>query len=660
METTHSIRTALQPGEWTFQIDIMDAYLHIPVHRDFRKYLRFTVGTEVYQFKTLPFGLSVAPKIFTETLRPVLGLLRSRGIKIHAYLDDWLGRALSQRLANHHGTEVIQLLTHLGWVVNWEKTDISGTQTPIFLGLRFRLDLGRVKPGPKAWKSITETIRNLRPGITITARRMASLIGMLKHWAPYIIRGRLSLRSLQHWISNRWQQSHARWNARITLDQEFTSQLTWWTRPERTGGVPLHPPTPSQDLYTDASTTGWGGSLGTSQASGTWTAEESGLHINQLEMLAVLYAGQQLREHLTRRITRVHIDNSTTVAHLRKEGGTRSWPLTRLTSRVLKWCDKHRVILVPVHIAGIRNILADSLSRRGQLQGSEWALSPHEVDRIFNQTGWPSTDLMATAANRVVKQFISPIPHPDALGVDVFATRWPEGTLYLFPSNSDGPQDVTANQRETTPPLTPSSVDVPGPNILPGPPGPFIIGTPTGRQIQGITVAASSRTLTHYFSHPAGTVQPGPVGNLPPASSNRLDAITNILRAKGVAEPVIRLAARPQRNSTAHTYSGQWENFVSFCRGKNWKPFGVSESDLAEYLLSIFDKGCMPSTVKVHRAAVLSVLKHVNPTLTESTLIGDLMSRLEIERPRPFVDHTGSDTKIPLTLLVIKQRSSWP
>ena len=141
-----------------------------------------------------------------------------------------------------------------------------------------------------------------------------------------------------------------------------------------------------------------------------------------------------------------------------------------------------------------------------------------------------------------------------------------------------------------------------------------------------------------------------------------------------MAEPVIELAKRPQRLSTSNTYSGQWENFVTFCRDRDWKPFEVSESDIAEYLLTIFNKGCMPSTVKVHRAAVLSVLKHVNPSLCESVLIGDLMSRLEIERPRntrtlpkfdidlvlrqllrpPFVDHTMSDTRIPLTILTYK------
>ena len=167
----------------------------------------------------------------------------------------------------------------------------------------------------------------------------------------------------------------------------------------------------------------------------------------------------KLREHPTRRVTRVHIDNSTTVAHLRKEGGTRSWPLTRLTFRILKWCDKHGVSPVPVHIAGVRDFLADSLSRRGQLQGSEWALSPHEVDRVFSHVGWPSTDLMTTAANRVVSQFISPIPHPDALGVDVFVPsgrkgrstcslqqRWYPGCCSSSPEcySSSGRNDPTA------------------------------------------------------------------------------------------------------------------------------------------------------------------------------------------------------------------------
>ena len=39
METSRSIWEALQQREWTFQVDIRDAYLHIPVRPAFLKYL---------------------------------------------------------------------------------------------------------------------------------------------------------------------------------------------------------------------------------------------------------------------------------------------------------------------------------------------------------------------------------------------------------------------------------------------------------------------------------------------------------------------------------------------------------------------------------------------------------------------------------------------
>ena len=39
METPESIRTSLVPGEWVSSIDLSDAYLHIPIHPNSRKYL---------------------------------------------------------------------------------------------------------------------------------------------------------------------------------------------------------------------------------------------------------------------------------------------------------------------------------------------------------------------------------------------------------------------------------------------------------------------------------------------------------------------------------------------------------------------------------------------------------------------------------------------
>ena len=41
METPDSIRTSLIPGEWVSLIDLWEAYLHISIHPNSRKYLRF-------------------------------------------------------------------------------------------------------------------------------------------------------------------------------------------------------------------------------------------------------------------------------------------------------------------------------------------------------------------------------------------------------------------------------------------------------------------------------------------------------------------------------------------------------------------------------------------------------------------------------------------
>ena len=62
METPESIRTSLIPGEWVSSIDLSDAYLHIPIHPNSRKYLRFCHRLQVFQFTSLPFGLATTPR----------------------------------------------------------------------------------------------------------------------------------------------------------------------------------------------------------------------------------------------------------------------------------------------------------------------------------------------------------------------------------------------------------------------------------------------------------------------------------------------------------------------------------------------------------------------------------------------------------------------
>ena len=61
METPEYIRTSLIPGEWVSSMDLSDSYLHIPIHPNSRKCLRFCHRSQVFQFTSLPFGLATAP-----------------------------------------------------------------------------------------------------------------------------------------------------------------------------------------------------------------------------------------------------------------------------------------------------------------------------------------------------------------------------------------------------------------------------------------------------------------------------------------------------------------------------------------------------------------------------------------------------------------------
>lgn len=89
MESQHSIRSVIRPGEYTTSIDSRDAYLHILMASSVQRYLKFRVGRNVYQFRSLPFRLSTSPQEF-KILCPIIHVLRCHGIRVHPYLEDWL------------------------------------------------------------------------------------------------------------------------------------------------------------------------------------------------------------------------------------------------------------------------------------------------------------------------------------------------------------------------------------------------------------------------------------------------------------------------------------------------------------------------------------------------------------------------------------------
>ena len=91
-----------------------------------------------------------------------------------------------------------------------------------------------------------------------------------------------------------------------------------------------------------------------------------------------------------------------------------------------------RLVLVPQFIQGKNNVLADSLSRPNQVQGSEWTLK-WEVFRELNNK-WPvMIDLFATSLNHRCSHYFSPFHDPPAIGTDTLLQNWDGYQVYAFP-----------------------------------------------------------------------------------------------------------------------------------------------------------------------------------------------------------------------------------
>ena len=95
---------------WTTSLDLTDAYFHIPISNKFHKFLRFVWEDRVYAFKMMPFGLSIAPLVFSRMFKAVVAHLHSESIFAHSYLDEPLLKNMAQFLLRDHAHFVIGLL----------------------------------------------------------------------------------------------------------------------------------------------------------------------------------------------------------------------------------------------------------------------------------------------------------------------------------------------------------------------------------------------------------------------------------------------------------------------------------------------------------------------------------------------------------------------
>ena len=418
METLQSVMLSVRPGDWMVSLDLKDAYLQVPMHPESRKFLRFVALGKVYQFKVLCFGLSTAPQVFTRVMAPVSAFLHQAGIRIRRYLDDWLIQASSREQVLLALESVLQLCNQLGIVVNWEKSHLVPSQQVEYLGVLFDSVTFRASPAQKS----VEASLNWRRVLVLRAAASLCLAGAVRG-AGFI------------------DPAHSRGEASDAVSPVLPQSGGMRPpKPISSGGWislcwsqgSLCQISPQLELWSDASDVGWGTHLGGEPTSGLWSLSERLLSINARELLAVERALLFFAPQVQGSVIGLFADNSTAIAYLRNQGGTRSRTLNSIAQRILRSAESLGVILAPQFILGRHNVMADALSRPNQVLGSEWSLKIEVFQELRKR--WPvSIDLFATSLNHRCSLYFSPFHDPSAVATDALLQDWNGWLAYAFP-----------------------------------------------------------------------------------------------------------------------------------------------------------------------------------------------------------------------------------
>ena len=340
----------------------------------------------------------------------------------------------SEKKAKESIRELLSLCRTLGIVINEKKSDLVPSQSAKYLGMTIDTGAGKVFPSLARVEKFLTVAERFCTMQSPPAQLWQVILGHLASLERLVPHVRLRMRSLQWHLKSQWSPESDPPSLPVALPEEAGQDLSWWmVRDHLLVGVRFGTPAPDLHLYSDASSSGWGAHLLDQNVSGVWSAQEKLLHINLLEMKALFLGLQAFQEDVAGHHVTAMCDNSTVVAYVNKQGGTVSRPLCLLTSRLLRWTESFDVHLEARYLPGESNVLADVLSRRGQIVGTEWSLHPQVVRALLRAWGNPSIDLFATCLNAKLPLYCSLVPDPQAVFEDAFRHPWDDLDLYAFP-----------------------------------------------------------------------------------------------------------------------------------------------------------------------------------------------------------------------------------
>jgi hypothetical protein len=454
-------------GDFQYKYDLANAYFHIKIRPDHRKYLGAKFQTKVgkqqyFIFNFMPFGLSAAVYVITKLMKPLQAFFNQSGIRHTIYIDD--GRVVANTLekARADYTLVRQVLTASGWRIAKNKSDEmqEGSQVKDYLG--FVVDSNKMAvfltQEKKAKILAAAQALKVSAGRHLQVKHLAKFVGILVAAEPALGTFTSVMTRRMHAAIAETAEKHG-WQAKVKISEEIANDAKEFARlledhdgtPIRTASTAISvlsiigPPSEFVKTQfiakhnTEAEVKVWCGDASQDAVCAysvmgetkfffkkLLSAEEVQKSSGHRELLTVKYALESLEDKLDHKITRTTIywlsDSENLVGFLTK--GSRKPEIQDLVLEILTSARKSRLTIIPIHLRreDPRIQIADAGSK--SLDSDDWSIDKASFEALQKITKKFTIDLFADEANARVPRFFSNFYSPKCEGVDAFAHSW--------------------------------------------------------------------------------------------------------------------------------------------------------------------------------------------------------------------------------------------
>jgi Reverse transcriptase (RNA-dependent DNA polymerase) len=357
---------------WMFKVDIKSAYRCIPVRPADWPLLGGMLMKLLYFDMSLPFGMKSSCGIW-ECYATAAEWIVKNNIQLEHllhYIDDYLGAVKGKEEAAMKLRLMLDWFNRLGIPVSLEKVE-GPEQQLTFLGIMIDIQRKEIRLDNVKLQQARELLRSWEMKVKCTRKELLSLSGWF-YWATKVVRGgRTFLRRI---VDAARYRKH---NGLQVIEPSVKGDLIWWTKfLSQYNGISMLPESNWTEswsnecqLFTDASSIGYGARWGDKYTYGKWNANQlskvqgvAGIVIAVLELCGIVIAaitwGQEWKG---KRIT-VRCDNTGAVAAI-NNGSCQNELLMNLVRELWYTSCTHLFELRAVHVPGVVNVDADDLSR---------------------------------------------------------------------------------------------------------------------------------------------------------------------------------------------------------------------------------------------------------------------------------------------------------